>query len=1063
MKRRVAALVMALVFCVSSMSVTAAETTESPTQTETNKAEEEVVSEEKETEEETEQTPTDPVEETKDEEGKEEETTAQGETSAQEEGQEEVVAEGAIMATAVALGEDSAMVAKIGETEYPSLQAAVAAAEKSNNSTLEKSTEIVLLKDTNDGLDIGNSSGTEAQNIIINLNGHTLTLGPAIGSTGTETNGLRVLAYSKLEVKNGTVVCSNLPNDKGSNVKVGMANYGTLTLTDVDFQSGDYVLYTINNRGALTLSGTTKVESGKADSQIAITNDPYNYYYTNFDASLTIDSESVSIGKVQLERYGNSQNKDAKVVLNISAGAIGEIVEDGKTVVSVQSNITGGIFKNDPTKYVSDEYTVITNADGTYTVSEKKVAQIGETTYTSLKKAIEAANSGETVKLLTDANVKETIRVDDSRSISFDLNGKNVTAKENVDQLFLVSEGSLKVTGKGKLEAEGDVFRLEGNITGLSQDREAKTAEVYIDKEVEVISTENCCVYIIGKGAKADVYGKLRSQGAYATIQGNGSYLESNNRGDTVINIYPGASVVQERGMAIYHPQYGTLNITGGTIEGETTGIEIRAGKLTVTGGTIAGKGEPTEVTPNGNGSTSDGVGIAIAQHTTKLPIDVTINGGTISGYSALYESNPQNNDADALAKITINIKDGYFSGRNLDIYSEDKTDFISGGHYVHKPASAYIVADKASILETVKKDGITYLYTIGTPEAVDKVVSPAAPEAGAKEGVDTTNVAVKDIITEKKDKIEFQATLSEAAEEVQNITDTQVEDALNKLNDVLPADSQVQTDDMTIHIRPFLDMQIKEVKDDISEKRLTLDIKMMYQMVAATTDDASDIKTTGDAQNAVELLDEPEELTVEKGTPVTITIPLPDSWENNALMVRHKKEDGTVYFYKPTYNNADKTITFVNPNGFSEFSILLDARTTTIAYEGITNPVTYTATDVNTTAHPTLSRSGYIFRGWRITGEGVVSGLLSDALLTSLNGQNISATPVFEAIPTSTGSGSSSSSSSSHSSSSVKTVTAAKTGDTTNVWTPMLMMLAALAVSGGCVVYSRKKKQAEQ
>ena len=92
--------------------------------------------------------------------------------------------------------------AKIGETLYRTVKDAVAAAPTTAFSTKaapSEATKITLLKDTNDGLDIG-ASGKTLQNIEIDLNGHTLTLGPAVGSSGTETNGLRVLSYSKVKI-----------------------------------------------------------------------------------------------------------------------------------------------------------------------------------------------------------------------------------------------------------------------------------------------------------------------------------------------------------------------------------------------------------------------------------------------------------------------------------------------------------------------------------------------------------------------------------------------------------------------------------------------------------------------------------------------------------------------------------------------------------------------------------------------------------------------------------------------------------------------------------------------
>lgn len=125
-----------------------------------------------------------------------------------------------------------------------------------------------------------------------------------------------------------------------------MANYGMLTLTDVNFKSGPYVECMINNRGKLTLAGTTTIENGQklmSGIYLAITNDPYNAHYTDFDASLNVASPNVTVGNVQIERYGNNTNSGS-IVLNITSGSFGKFIEDGDTKVAVEGNITGGIF-----------------------------------------------------------------------------------------------------------------------------------------------------------------------------------------------------------------------------------------------------------------------------------------------------------------------------------------------------------------------------------------------------------------------------------------------------------------------------------------------------------------------------------------------------------------------------------------------------------------------------------------------------------------------------------------------------------------------------------------------
>ena len=212
---------------------------------------------------------------------------------------------------------------------------------------------IKIEKDFNTSFDVGEEGSADIKRkVVLDLNGHTLTLGPAVGSEGTKSNGIRVLAFNTLTIKNGNLLTSNKEED---NVKISIANYGDLTLDNVKIYAGNLVQYTINNRGVLTLKNKTNVENGKQGVKVAITNDPYNAYYTNTNAVLNIKDQSVTTGKILLERYGNSTNQGVPE-LNITAGNIETIIEDGATTIGFVSNVTGGYFKELSATYLQNGY-----------------------------------------------------------------------------------------------------------------------------------------------------------------------------------------------------------------------------------------------------------------------------------------------------------------------------------------------------------------------------------------------------------------------------------------------------------------------------------------------------------------------------------------------------------------------------------------------------------------------------------------------------------------------------------------------------------------------------------
>ena len=251
---------------------------------------------------------------------------------------------------------DCQHVAAIGDTHYNTLAEAVAALPTANvvgGEALPAQTEIKLLKPTNGGFDFGTSDGKRAVNAILNLNEKVLTLGPAIGSPNTETNGIRVLAYSKLAIRDGVLKCSDEVSTGQKKVKVGVANYGDLTMTNVDLQSGNYLIWGINNRGNLVLEGNTKIATGtNSDTsdnptlkRAAINNTPYDYFYDGVNATINVTDSTVQVGKIVLndESISTTVNTTGKTVLNLSAGQYGAIekTRDGNGIVG---NITGGTF-----------------------------------------------------------------------------------------------------------------------------------------------------------------------------------------------------------------------------------------------------------------------------------------------------------------------------------------------------------------------------------------------------------------------------------------------------------------------------------------------------------------------------------------------------------------------------------------------------------------------------------------------------------------------------------------------------------------------------------------------
>lgn len=155
----------------------------------------------------------------------------------------------------------------------------------------------------------------------------------------------------------------------------------------------------------------------------------------------------------------------------------------------------------------------------------------------------------------------------------------------------------------------------------------------------------------------------------------------------TLINIEGSKIAVTGEAPAIYHPQYGVLNVGDGTEITGCTGVEMRAGTFNMTGGKIVATGE-YEGGNNGNGSTMSGVALALSQHTTNLPLAANISGGELTATSekgkALMEHDFEADSTGTDGEKSIAITNGTFNGA---VESQSVTNYAAGGKFSVLPA----------------------------------------------------------------------------------------------------------------------------------------------------------------------------------------------------------------------------------------------------------------------------------------------------------------------------------------------------------------------------------------
>ncbi len=316
---------------------------------------------------------------------------------------------------------------------------------------------------------------------------------------------------------------------------------------------------------------------------------------------------------------------------------------------------------------------------GTFEVTFKStsVATVDGVGYSELRSAVEAAKPGDTIVMLEDASASE-LRVSD-KVVTVDLNGKALALKNLTMSApaFKVQGGSvtykngdLTVSSYMDISENGTLNLENANITFTSAATngiQLWSGALNLDENSSITAVSDTDAILVLNDAsdtntKINIRGSINTVGGYA-ITGNGQTTAPNS---TEINIYETASIVSTETTAIYHPQNGTLNIYGGTVSGKLCAVEIRGGNMNISGGKLTSTADSFSAEANGSGLTTEGAAIAVSQHATELPINVTVSDGEFSGVYAIYENDFQNTRPSENVVITIN--GGTFNGEILSV-----------------------------------------------------------------------------------------------------------------------------------------------------------------------------------------------------------------------------------------------------------------------------------------------------------------------------------------------------------------------------------------------------------
>ena len=455
----------------------------------------------------------------------------------------------------------------------------------------------------------------------IDVNGETLITG------GDFTN----TSCSGCSSNWGYTIRSGVDGDNDAKLTISPSDEGSVTVTGV--------------QGALTAAaGIMEVYGGTFKTVACQTHGEEKAFY-----ALYVAGES---GEVVANIYGgnfesasrwaamignkNDGGSKKNAIANFYGGTFKSMDQKGE-ILKVDSpigdlTVSGGTYLNkdgktnvenlkpylDPSCEITEDGTVIPLAD------ENVVATVDGKGYATVQDAINNAN-GKTVVLNKDTT--ETVEVPQGITVTLDLNGKTLTEEKvlNVKGNLTVKDSA---AGQPSVDGNYNVSYQSGKIVNIDSERENDAVTVIVraggkftlesgtlesKKNYTVEITDNAHAVING-GYQVAQEGGPTVHGSGAVLDVNGGVIEGKDNsavagngtpglGGTTINITGGTLIgrIQAAGYvanAIYHPQSGVLNITGGTIYAENgVGILMRNGELNVSGnpsiiatGNVSGK-----------------------------------------------------------------------------------------------------------------------------------------------------------------------------------------------------------------------------------------------------------------------------------------------------------------------------------------------------------------------------------------------------------------------------------------------------------------------------------------
>ena len=635
-------------------------------------------------------------------------------------------------------------VAKIGDTEYPTLADAFAAANKTGDTVIELLDDINMTGKNWTPVEV---DGYHGQGVItLNGNGKTITglsaplfAGGFAGKSGIVIKDLTIagadindttnaqgigafincvdsmtrIELDNCHLKNSKIVSTrgarvggligwtsgyNNPNDGPVDTKVTLTN---CSVENVTIEANGSVGGLIGHAGANPATYHTITGCTVKDSTLKCTETGKSWRVGDLVGTanvgqVTVDAATSASQNSLTQENADPQKPEDSIFGRKEVGTAGLVIIDNK-VVAAGSAYGDIVNKN------ANEVLVEVSKGHWMKPNEDTVAMIGAKEYTTLTAAINEANTGDTVTLLKDT--KEDITIPSGKTITLDLNGKTLT---NVDDHTILNNGNLTITGTGRVDnishAKGALYN-KGTvvINGGTFDRSKENGKTSNDSGSNSWYTiKNVGSMTIHDGATVQTAGNNAALGKFSSLVSNG-YFDANdystNKGlDQPILTIDGGTF---RGglNTIKNDDRAKLTINGGTFSNYYQAVVQNHNIAEITGGTFTAASDANAET---YGIYNCGCGAEIDLGT------LTVSGGTFTGATyAVAEVSSLN--------AAVNISGGQFAGTKAAIVKSSTskaTIAVSGGTFSSDPSVHVVGNGNTNIVKRAGSEG-TYTYTV--------------------------------------------------------------------------------------------------------------------------------------------------------------------------------------------------------------------------------------------------------------------------------------------------------------------------------------------------------------